>query len=383
MFKNSKKKVVTEPDISCSSDGFTFFLNAYGNLSWCGNGSPKRQSVITTKTITSMSLNDELLPFTKFFFTDSIRKAYNVNISKARSSNFNFDKCAKGIKIKANIKAISCGKIFVYFSTTDDKGLKQEIGYRNPDTSSVCDGIKIKQICVGHGDHSLFMDYNNNIYGCGGNYAGQLGIKMTSQNAMIEKAQKITILDKKIKQLFAGYSYSMFLADKGEVYVCGSNIFGQLGIDVDGIATDVPIKLEFGQEKVKDISLGDYYSVFLLENNAVYSCGSNRYGQTGVNCKDGEIKKPRRVELPDDAKIFKIITKRDAAFFICDNGRIYGCGKNDKGQFGVGDMLNKYKPTLMFGGKDVLGVKAYLGRQKEVKKRLEFLMKEKSHSLSF
>ena len=69
----------------------------------------------------------------------------------------------------------------------------------------------------------------------------------------------------KMKEISAGKNHSCFLTDKGDVYSCGSNSKGQLGI---GFMTEkefrtVIVRLRDNLEPISQVECGLYHTCFL------------------------------------------------------------------------------------------------------------------------
>lgn len=85
--------------------------------------------------------------------------------------------------------------------------------------------IDIRDIAVGT-FHSLLLTKGGELFGCGANDTGQLGIGDFSN-----KDTWVKLSDKKdIRAIAAGRLHSLFLTDTGEFWGCGGNQGGQLGL---------------------------------------------------------------------------------------------------------------------------------------------------------
>ena len=88
--------------------------------------------------------------------------------------------------------------------------------------------------------------------------------------------------DKKIIKIFSGYDHCLAISDSGVIYGWGLNERGQLGLN-DKINRNSPQKLEFFKGKhVINIVSGYHHSIFICENGEIYSCGRNNLGQLGL-----------------------------------------------------------------------------------------------------
>lgn len=101
----------------------------------------------------------------------------------------------------------------------------------------------------------------------------------------------------------------------------------------------------FYSKKVVQISCGESHTVFLLENGVVFAEGDNGYGQLGI---DSTVDSgPNEVLELRGIHVSRIATGSWHSFAITTSGRVYGWGKNDKGQLGLGDETTRDTPTLL------------------------------------
>ena len=129
--------------------------------------------------------------------------------------------------------------------------------------------------------HSIFLDEEGSVWVCGHNDYGQLGLENISNRLLPERIAQLP----KIQSIFAGGYHSIFLDEDGCVWSCGNNSAGQLGMG------ESSFKLHFTQRnspskvnisKQKSISAGFSHSIFLDEVGQVWACGHNQYGQLGL-----------------------------------------------------------------------------------------------------
>jgi alpha-tubulin suppressor-like RCC1 family protein len=127
--------------------------------------------------------------------------------------------------------------------------------------------------------HSLAIDRNGNLYGWGKNWKGQIG-----DGSFINKNIPVRVWGENgdgffsdAKEVSAGRNHTVILNKKGEVFVVGSNIFGQLGNKIlKKINFPIPVFSEEGNLKnVEKISASGNYSVALLMDGTLYLWGTN------------------------------------------------------------------------------------------------------------
>ena len=79
------------------------------------------------------------------------------------------------------------------------------------------------------------------IYVCGWNKNGQLGL--ASQQVDSPTFCRVPNLPRRITKVSCGWNHTMALSDDGTVYVWGSNAFGQLGEPGVQKQSESPVKL--------------------------------------------------------------------------------------------------------------------------------------------
>ena len=196
---------------------------------------------------------------------------------------------------------------------------------------------KIKAIAGGY-DHSLFLDFEGSVWACGHNREGNLGLGDTTNRTKPEKIPGLP----KIKSMAGGGHWSMFVDEQGSVWVCGWNKRGGLGL---GHTKQInsPQKNDSLSGIVAIGGGNAHYTVFLDNAGNIFTCGGNQYGQLGLgDTQDRHT--PQRVEnIPPIASLSSCNTALGYVQLVDWEGRVWGCGKND-GQLG----LSHTNETLTF-----------------------------------
>jgi alpha-tubulin suppressor-like RCC1 family protein len=219
-----------------------------------------------------------------------------------------------------------------------------DVGTR-PELINEIDNISIIRISAGF-SHRLFLTDAGQVYGMGTNEYGQLGLGRGCYE--IEFALIDTLPQIKIIQVIGRRYFSLFLTNTGQVYACGLNDYGQLGLgDVDNIYKPELIK-SLNHVNIIQISAGEDYSLFLTDTGDVYACGKNGYGQLGLN-DHTHRDKPTLITTFSSGKfpikIIQVSAGVDHSLFLTNIGRVYACGSNEDGQLGFvgygGDPRNR------------------------------------------
>ncbi len=190
--------------------------------------------------------------------------------------------------------------------------------------------------------HSLFILDDGSAYACGLNTSGQLGIGNTTNQRT--PAKVILPTGRKAIEIGAGYNHSLFTLDDGSAYTCGSNSYGQLGIgNTTDQSTPQKVTLPTGRKAVAADG-GDQHSLFALDDGSAYACGSNAWGQLGVESYDNQLT-PVKVTLPIGRKAIEIGAGYTHSLFILDDDNAYACGHNGPGQLGIGNTTHQRTPA--------------------------------------
>ncbi|GAW81470.1 guanidine nucleotide exchange factor [Plasmodium gonderi] len=113
------------------------------------------------------------------------------------------------------------------------------------------------------------------------------------------------------------------------------------------------------RSKVKMIEGSEHFSMFLLQSGKVYASGFNKDGELGNG--ENNLKKkfatPVLIEICVN-KIVKIACGYNYTLVLSDKGFIYGWGKNDKSQLGIGVLKDTYEPVHLKSMSKVIDIYA-------------------------
>jgi alpha-tubulin suppressor-like RCC1 family protein len=128
--------------------------------------------------------------------------------------------------------------------------------------------------------------------GFGRNNNGQLGLGNRIDKFLPSALQadpELPLGDKNVIGIDAGKSFSGFVLDDGSLWTFGCNQHGQLGFDTKSQSlTDrwLPRKVKFGH-KVVGLVCGWEHLIVKTEAGEVWACGNNESGQLGIG--SGEV----------------------------------------------------------------------------------------------
>ncbi|KAM9352259.1 secretion-regulating guanine nucleotide exchange factor [Symphorus nematophorus] len=126
----------------------------------------------------------------------------------------------------------------------------------------------------GGGGHSVLLTENGEVFVCGQNHRGQLGL---GHNADILNFQLCRSLSQKVTEVACGWDFTLLLTDCGRVLACGSNAFGQLGVGQTVThSADLQV-VENLKEPVLSVAAGLRHSLAVTDSGCVYQWGKGLF----------------------------------------------------------------------------------------------------------
>jgi len=203
-------------------------------------------------------------------------------------------------------------------------------------------------------DFTLILLEDGQVFGCGSNQNGEIGLGQQINHSL--SATKINVGNtEEIVDLSTRWAFSLFQDASGQVFGTGSNLFSQMCKTTEGDPIFEPELID-GVTDVQQIFAGSESSYFLQEDGSVIACGRNDQGQLG----DGSFlqrDKPVNVKINKGTKINLIGSGPSASsvFFVGeDPGTMFAAGINDRFQLGLGvnNVAAESVPTEVDFGED-------------------------------
>ena len=245
------------------------------------------------------------------------------------------------------IKMISCGSF--YTACVDYEGFVwsfgsndlRQLGTGNTTNFNVPQKIQdippVLSVDCGS-EHTLIITNDSDLWSWGRNLEGQLCLGDKKDRS---KPQKTSYSN--ISKISTGWRHSLFENNKGQIFSCGYNAYGQCGLGHFNEYQITPSLIHNLPSNIIHFICGNNQSLFLdLEGN-VYSVGEN-YGQLGLGHKTNQNKLNKIPNIPP----IKIISCVNASCYLIDfEGNLWTFGYNGFGQLGHGDITDRNTPQIV------------------------------------
>ena len=281
---------------------------------------------------------------------------FSKNIKPLNKKSLSRDNSRTNIKkTKQKKEKINLKDIFIYSwgkNKNGELGIGTSVNAYIPTPITSLNTKNIISIEPG-GRNTLLIKEDGNIYLCGSNIFGLLALNNETQNnTLLQKTfKKINFFEeeeKKIKSISIAEFHCLALDIKGNIYGWGGNLFNKLG-EKNKFVNGKPEYIK-NITKIKSISCGDYHSCALSEDGVLYTWGGGGESYNQGQCGHGNLKdidKPKKVEyfIKNNIKIKKVSCGGYHTVVISENNEdVYSFGKGIFGQLGYGISENTSKP---------------------------------------
>ncbi|KAJ5067200.1 hypothetical protein M0811_13160 [Anaeramoeba ignava] len=264
------------------------------------------------------------------------------------------------IQIEENIQKVTAGSYNEAILTIEGnvfakgENINPEKANKFINISSLIEDKKdriIEDIISGYSSIYLLTS-NQNAYGIGSNQYGQLGF----DSETLKRKEKPILMMKNVSKIFSGISsnHVFLLNSNQELFVCGYNEYGQLGLG-ESRKEETKIKKltkiqNIPKGKIIDIQCGYLHSIMLIENEdgkrKLYSCGYYSFNGLGKNRDEHtygftEIKSSL---FENNDNILEFSCGNSHTLILTSNAKLIGFGSNYYGQLGTGNTEDQSIP---------------------------------------
>ena len=188
--------------------------------------------------------------------------------------------------------------------------------------------------------HSLILKNDGTLWCCGQNAYGQLGLGNSANKTTFTQ---ITTNADDVKEIYCGGGHTFILENDGTLWGCGWNNWGQLGLG-DTTDRNTFTQITTNTDNIKEIYCGYAYTFILKNDGTLWGCGYNSFGNLGLG---DSTDRNTFTQITDDDidNIKSVYCGGDHTLILKNDGTLWGCGRNDFGQLGLGDTTNRYNFT--------------------------------------
>ena len=197
----------------------------------------------------------------------------------------------------------------------------------------------IKQIEIACGTNYTFILKNDgSLWACGDNDYGQLGLNTTTDKTSF--TQVTPNINNDVKQVACGTCHTVIIKTDGSLWGCGYNYYNQLGLS-DPANKHMFVKITTNiNNDVKQVACGDSCTFILKNDGSLWSCGYNSTGQLGLgDSTDRRTFTQVTTNINNDVK--QVACGYEHTFILKNDGSVWSCGRNSNGQLGLGDTTDR------------------------------------------
>ena len=209
--------------------------------------------------------------------------------------------------------------------------------HNGPALCRIFNEISPRMVCSGD-EHTIMVDYSNDLYVWGGNMAGQLGIGHSREPRSVIK---LTSMKQNVKYIASKGRKSFIVTNDGK-------LFGWPNRDVNFKFVPAPMKVSEPNVHFSQVSVGQNFAIALTSNGILYSYGSNHSGQLGLGDivdRDGFYPVDSLKEYGE--KTVEISCGHQHAACKTATGKVFTWGSSMQGQLGIGSRKNATRPVLV------------------------------------
>jgi len=195
--------------------------------------------------------------------------------------------------------------------------------------------LQIVQVVAGN-EHTAILCSNGEVYTCGYNDSGQCGIGHTNRVNSLQLVDALS--DKNIVDIFSsnGCESLTAVSSTGRLYTCGYNARGQLGHGMTEIVSQPKLVRRLRSKRVVKVACSYHHSLIATDEHEVFAFGRNDYGQLGIGDTIDRAK-PQRLDSLGRKAVHSLACGQYHTIFSIQDRGVLACGKNDYGQLGIAD----------------------------------------------
>jgi alpha-tubulin suppressor-like RCC1 family protein len=191
--------------------------------------------------------------------------------------------------------------------------------------------------------HTMAITTSGQLWGWGSNFSGQLGRGNTDDQTTPVRIGSAS----NWAQVSCGNNHTMAITTTGELWACGLNSGGQLGRGNTTSPQTSLVRIGSASNWSKVFSASDF-NILLTTSGQLWGCGNNFFGQIGI----GNTTTPQTsiVQIGSATNWAQAGCGRDGhVMAITTSGQLWGWGNNSNGQLGRGNTTSPQTSPVQIG----------------------------------
>ena len=253
-----------------------------------------------------------------------------------------------------NWKQVSCGQNHTASIKTDGTlwtwgynsigqlGDNTAVNKSSPNTT-IAGGTNWKQVACGT-FHTTAIKTDGTLWTWGYNGFGQLG-----NNSTVDKSSPNTTIagGTNWKQVACGQSHTASIKTDGTLWTWGRDSYGQLG-DNTTVNKSSPVTTIAGGTNWKQVAGGNYHTASIKTDGTLWTWGRDNYGQLGDS---NTVNKSSPVQVSGGGTNWKqVACGYGYTATIKTDGTLWTWGRDNYGQLGDNTTVNKSSPNTTIAG---------------------------------
>ncbi|CAN6482306.1 unnamed protein product [Victoria cruziana] len=209
--------------------------------------------------------------------------------------------------------------------------------------------------------HTAFLTGDGDLFMTGSNDYGQLGIGSRESQLLPARVSALDIY--RITHVACGQAHTVAVTDLGALVSWGASEFGQLGLkDMVEVADVIQPRVVRGSQELHfvRVACGVAHTLALTGSGDVYSFGQGIYGALGLSNKE-DCCTPTHVKELWGLGIIQIACGENHSAALSVDGQVFTWGRGKYGQLGHDSFQNELKPLPVKALSDQMIVQVVCG----------------------
>ena len=258
---------------------------------------------------------------------------------------------------------ISCGcdfticlsETFILYSfgrnTNGQLGLgNDEENYNSPQK---IESLKDVEFVECGGFHVFCKTQNNQLFSWGSNTYGELGLGHTDEQYTPIQCSSPSLLNEFIVDIKCGRDHTLILTSRNEVFSCGKNNYGQLGLQLGTSYSPLFQKIE-NLSEITRIECGKYHSMCIDATNQFYIFGNNEFVVLGLGEDSPSFILP--IKHPFLSNIIDVSSQGTISFVKTSKNEIFSLGWRNNVGLVFSDNEVQFTPIQVFKDKEYIWI---------------------------